>query len=290
MRARPAPQLRRRLAGARRANDSASATAPGRSRSKPAAIAWAAATNPQSAAGRWKARSAAGRRHLARRPAAAKAPPAHRHVGAHAAPRPCLQDEWDPGARLVGLYRAARRDDPLDQRRRRRRWTTAAAWSPLARTVWRFDAPKRDQRLSLTQSYRAPTLRNLDRAAGAEHAAPGAGRQRRLLARPRPAAQARDPSSRGIDLRCGALPRQRRRRLGRPVPTLELPHPRPQSATSPRWKTCPGPASALGFRGRATWAGCATVERAWSSDAKFRLTELRPRLAAAGPAHEPRGL
>ncbi len=74
-----------------------------------------------------------------------------------------LQDEWDP-ARNWSAYAGLRveqirsRSDsgatPVDNR--------STVVSPLAHLVWRFDAPKRDQlRLSLTQSYRAPTLRNL---------------------------------------------------------------------------------------------------------------------------------
>ncbi len=74
-----------------------------------------------------------------------------------------LQDEWDPSrdwSAYIGLRveqirtRSDSGDTPVDNR--------STVVSPLAHLVWRFDAPKRDQlRLSLTQSYRAPTLRNL---------------------------------------------------------------------------------------------------------------------------------
>lgn len=76
-----------------------------------------------------------------------------------------LQDEWDPardwsayaGLRVETIRSRSDSDSgaaPVDNR--------STVVSPLAHLVWRFDAPKRDQlRLSLTQSYRAPTLRNL---------------------------------------------------------------------------------------------------------------------------------
>lgn len=74
-----------------------------------------------------------------------------------------LQDEWDPArdwSAYVGLRAEAIRtrssggDAPVDNR--------STVVSPLAHLVWRFDAPRRDQlRLSLTQSYRAPSLQNL---------------------------------------------------------------------------------------------------------------------------------
>ncbi|MFT3663578.1 TonB-dependent receptor plug domain-containing protein [Piscinibacter sp.] len=74
-----------------------------------------------------------------------------------------LQDEWDP-ARDWSAHAGVRVETirsqsdsgmaPVDKR--------STVVSPLAHLVWRFDAPRRDQlRLSLTQSYRAPTLRNL---------------------------------------------------------------------------------------------------------------------------------
>lgn len=74
-----------------------------------------------------------------------------------------LQDEWDPApdwSAYAGLRAETirtRSDSgaaPIENR--------STVVSPLAHLVWRFNAPKRDQlRLSLTQSYRAPTLRNL---------------------------------------------------------------------------------------------------------------------------------
>jgi outer membrane receptor for ferrienterochelin and colicins len=74
-----------------------------------------------------------------------------------------LQDEWDPApawSAYLGLRAEAirtRSDDgstPVDNRN--------TVVSPLGHLVWRYAAPRRDQlRLSLTQSYRAPTLQNL---------------------------------------------------------------------------------------------------------------------------------
>ena len=74
-----------------------------------------------------------------------------------------LQDEWEPAPNWsanVGLRAETirTRGDELG--------TTveneSRVVSPLAHLVWRFDAPRRDQlRLSLTQSYRAPSLTNL---------------------------------------------------------------------------------------------------------------------------------
>ncbi len=77
-----------------------------------------------------------------------------------------LQDEWDP-ARDWSAYAGLRAESirtrsadggsggaPVDNH--------STVVSPLAHLVWRFDAPRRDQlRLSLTQSYRAPALRQL---------------------------------------------------------------------------------------------------------------------------------
>lgn len=74
-----------------------------------------------------------------------------------------LQDEWDP-APDWSAYLGLRSENirtlstsgaaPVDNR--------STVVSPLAHVVWRFAAPKRDQlRLSLTQSYRAPSLQNL---------------------------------------------------------------------------------------------------------------------------------
>lgn len=74
-----------------------------------------------------------------------------------------LQDEWEPsrhwsayaGLRVESIRsRSDSGDTPVDNR--------STVVSPLAHLVWRFNAPQRDQlRLSLTQSYRAPTLRDL---------------------------------------------------------------------------------------------------------------------------------
>ncbi|MBX3608202.1 MAG: TonB-dependent receptor, partial [Piscinibacter sp.] len=74
-----------------------------------------------------------------------------------------LQDEWDPApdwSAYLGLRAEAirtRSDDgaqPVDNEH--------TVVSPLGHVVWRYAAPRRDQlRLSLTQSYRAPALRQL---------------------------------------------------------------------------------------------------------------------------------
>lgn len=74
-----------------------------------------------------------------------------------------LQDEWDPspawsvsaGARWEGILTTS---ESIGAPARNR----SSVLTPLLHAVWRFDAPKRDQlRLSLTRSYRAPTLQNL---------------------------------------------------------------------------------------------------------------------------------
>lgn len=74
-----------------------------------------------------------------------------------------LQDEWEPArdwSAYVGLRaetirtRSDTEGTPVDNR--------STVVSPLGHLVWRFNAPRRDQlRLSLTQSYRSPALRQL---------------------------------------------------------------------------------------------------------------------------------
>ncbi len=74
-----------------------------------------------------------------------------------------LQDEWEPAADWsanAGLRaeqirtHGERENDPVNN--------TSRVISPIAHLVWRFAVPRRDQlRLSLTQSYRPPTLQNL---------------------------------------------------------------------------------------------------------------------------------
>ena len=182
-----------------------------------------------------------------------------------------LQDEWDP-ARDWSAYAGLRvesirstsdsGDTPVDKR--------SSVVSPLAHLVWRFDAPRRDQlRLSLTQSYRAPTLRNLIAlpALNTLYPVPGGN----VASSPDRAGnpQLEPEQSHGIDL---ALERylgnggivsvnlfhRRIRDLIRNVTTLEdVPW-----ADEPRWVSRPR------NLGRATVEG---VE----FDAKFRLTELR---------------
>ena len=74
-----------------------------------------------------------------------------------------LQDEWDItpawGANLGARYETIRtsssnaQDDLVN---------TSKVFTPLAHLVWRFASPSRDQlRLSLTQSYRAPSVQQL---------------------------------------------------------------------------------------------------------------------------------
>jgi iron complex outermembrane receptor protein len=74
-----------------------------------------------------------------------------------------IQDEWDPapawsanvGLRWEGLET---RSDALDVPARNK----SSVLSPLGHVVWRFDPASRDQiRLSVTQSYRAPTPQQL---------------------------------------------------------------------------------------------------------------------------------
>ena len=74
-----------------------------------------------------------------------------------------VQDEWDPnpnwstslGVRWEEILTKSQ-DETSPVR------NTSRVVNPLAHMVWRFDAPKRDQlRLSLTQSYRAPSTQNL---------------------------------------------------------------------------------------------------------------------------------
>lgn len=74
-----------------------------------------------------------------------------------------LQDEWDPApdwSAYLGLRsetirtRSDNGSTPVDNE--------STVVSPLGHLVWRYAAPRRDQlRLSLTQSWRAPTLQNL---------------------------------------------------------------------------------------------------------------------------------
>lgn len=74
-----------------------------------------------------------------------------------------LQDEWDP-ARDWSAYAGLRAETIRTRGDSGGTQTenSSTVVSPLAHLVWRFNTPKRDQlRLSLTQSYRAPTLRNL---------------------------------------------------------------------------------------------------------------------------------
>ena len=182
-----------------------------------------------------------------------------------------LQDEWDPArdwSAFAGLRVETIRstsdsgDTPVDNR--------SSVISPLAHLVWRFDAPRRDQlRLSLTQSYRAPTLRNLIAlpALNTLYPVPGSN----VASSPDRAGnpELKPEQSHGIDL---ALERylgnggivsvnlfhRRIRDLIRNVTTLEdVPW-----ADEPRWVSRPR------NLGRATVEG---VE----FDAKFRLTELR---------------
>jgi outer membrane receptor for ferrienterochelin and colicins len=74
-----------------------------------------------------------------------------------------LQDEWDPGPQFSTYFGArwegieTKSDTPANPVSNK-----SSVLNPLAFGVWRFAAPKRDQiRLSLTQSYRAPTTQNL---------------------------------------------------------------------------------------------------------------------------------
>ena len=74
-----------------------------------------------------------------------------------------VQNEWEPlpqfstylGVRWEGLETKSRTlTNPVKN--------TSSVINPLAHGVWRFAAPSRDQiRVSLTQSYRAPTTQNL---------------------------------------------------------------------------------------------------------------------------------
>jgi outer membrane receptor for ferrienterochelin and colicins len=75
-----------------------------------------------------------------------------------------VQDDWELapawsaniGLRWEGLQ--TRSDDVSGQTLR----NNSSVWSPLGHVVWRFDPASRDQiRLSLTQSYRAPTTQQL---------------------------------------------------------------------------------------------------------------------------------
>jgi len=182
-----------------------------------------------------------------------------------------LQDEWDP-ARDWSAYAGLRAETI---RTRSDSGGTAienrsTVVSPLAHLVWRFNAPKRDQlRLSLTQSYRAPTLRNLIALPSLNSLYPVPGGN--VASSPdRAGNPALEPErSQGIDL---ALERylgqggvlsvnlfhRRIRELIRDVTTLED----VAWADEPRWVSRPR------NLGRATAQG---VE----FDAKFRLTELR---------------
>jgi hypothetical protein len=75
------------------------------------------------------------------------------------------QDEWALRPELVGARRAALGVDPHTRRQRRRhaaRQPQQRADAAAAHAVWKPDPKSRDQvRLSLTRSYKAPTLQNL---------------------------------------------------------------------------------------------------------------------------------
>jgi outer membrane receptor for ferrienterochelin and colicins len=74
-----------------------------------------------------------------------------------------VQDEWDPTPQISTYFglrweeietKSKTLSNPVDNKSR--------VITPLAHGVWRFASPSRDQiRLSLTQSYRAPTTQNL---------------------------------------------------------------------------------------------------------------------------------
>ncbi len=74
-----------------------------------------------------------------------------------------VQDEWDPRPDVsvnLGLRYEAIRTKSSDASDRFE--NESRVLTPLAHVVWRFAAPRRDQiRLSLTQSYRAPTIQQL---------------------------------------------------------------------------------------------------------------------------------
>ena len=106
------------------------------------------------------------------------------------------QDEWNIDAALggarrpaLGRHHHARHRSPTAPAPRNR----SSVWTPLLHAVWKPDPKGRDQvRMSLTRSYRAPTLQNLIGAAERQHALPGAGRRTR---RPAPTAPATRTSS-----------------------------------------------------------------------------------------------
>ena len=182
-----------------------------------------------------------------------------------------LQDEWDPApdwSAYAGLRAETfrTRSDSGGAAVENR----SSVVSPLAHLVWRFNAPKRDQlRLSLTQSYRAPTLRNLIALPSLNSLYPVPGGN--VASSPdRAGNPALEPErSHGIDL---ALERylaqggvlsvnlfhRRIRDLIRDVTTLED----VAWADEPRWVSRPR------NLGRATAQGI-------EFDAKFRLSELR---------------
>ena len=198
-----APVRGRRLAGAGRAQQTQHPRRSGRSRAA-AARASGSSHDLVGGAGRSKARSrreidATGCRRRCRRRRHRR-----RHVGAQHCARPSTAGRVGSGARDWSAYAgcASRRSArPATTATRRR--TTAAAWSRRWHVVWRFDAPRRDQlRLLADAEHCRADAAQPDRAARAEHARPGAGQQRRLLAPTRAGNPQLEPEqSHGIDPR-----------------------------------------------------------------------------------------
>jgi outer membrane receptor for ferrienterochelin and colicins len=180
-----------------------------------------------------------------------------------------LQDEWDPAPNWsanLGLRsetldtRSLGSIAPVDNRSR--------VLSPLAHLVWRFAAPQRDQlRLSLTQSYRAPTLQELIAAPRFNTTYPVPGGNVASSADTAGNAGLRPETANGIDLayehylRAGGIVSvnlfyRRIRNLIRSVTQLED----VAWASEPRWVSRPQ------NLGRASTRGM-------EFDAKFRLNE-----------------
>ena len=78
----------------------------------------------------------------------------------------------------------------------------SSVWSPLLHAVWKPDPKGRDQvRISLTRSYRSPTLAQPDRAAEHQHALSGARRRTRRRSPTAPATRRCKPElATGIDI------------------------------------------------------------------------------------------
>ena len=99
------------------------------------------------------------------------------------------QDEWSAdaatGRRTPGCAGKASRRAAAAAQARADPSNRSSVWTPLLHAVWKPDPKSRDQvRISLTRSYRSPTLRHADRPADASNALPTRCRGRNTATQP----------------------------------------------------------------------------------------------------------